>query len=447
MSYREINFDGLVGPTHNFAGLSEGNIASIASRDSISHPRDAALQGLAKMKALAELGVDQAVLPPLERPSLRWLREFGMTGRTDADVLARAAQEAPALLTACCSASAMWTANAATMTPSCDSRHGRAQFTPANLSSKLHRAIEAPETQRTLETIFDDPQHFDVHPPLGGGEAMRDEGAANHTRLTNAVGDAGRHIFAYGLSLHQNVEVKPSRFPARQTREASEAIARRHGIAPERAVFLQQNPTAIDAGVFHNDVIAVGHQNVLVYHELAFADGADALKKVVDVAGDFLVLVPCPTSEVSLDDAINSYLFNSQIVTLTDGSLALIAPQESAENPATAAFIAQTVASLENPIASVHFFNLRQSMRNGGGPACLRQRVVLNEAERAALNGRVLWDEQLHAELETWVRRHYRESLGFADLADPQLLSEVRTALDELTQILQLGSLYPFQHR
>jgi len=30
-------------------------------------------------------------------------------------------------------------------------------------------------------------------------------------------------------------------------------------------------------------------------------------------------------------------------------------------------------------------------------------------------------------------------------LRDPQLLIESRTALDELTQILKIGSVYPFQ--
>ena len=50
---REFNFDGLVGPSHNYAGLSFGNVASFSNVKSASNPKQAALQGLAKMRALA----------------------------------------------------------------------------------------------------------------------------------------------------------------------------------------------------------------------------------------------------------------------------------------------------------------------------------------------------------------------------------------------------------
>ncbi len=52
----EINFDGIVGPSHNYAGLSLGNLASARNAGAVSRPRDAALQGLAK-----DLGVSQQV--------------------------------------------------------------------------------------------------------------------------------------------------------------------------------------------------------------------------------------------------------------------------------------------------------------------------------------------------------------------------------------------------
>ncbi len=445
MSYREINFDGIVGPTHNFSGLSEGNIASMASRANVSRPREAALQGLQKMKALADWGIPQAVLPPLERPAISWLRRFGVGGNHDAAVLARAAAEAPQLLAACCSASAMWTANAATMTPSCDTADDKAHFTPANLSSKLHRAIEASETHQVLATIFADSDHFMVHPPLAGGEAMRDEGAANHTRLCADFGSTGIHVFVYGASVFDRSLPQPSRFPARQTREASETVARLHRIPDERTIYVQQNPAAIDAGVFHNDVIAVGHQNVLLYHELAFVEGDAAVQRIAEACDHPLVPVRVSEADVPLTDAVKSYLFNSQIVTRPDGKLTVIAPQESADTPATRALLEQTVDASDNPITEVKFFDLRQSMRNGGGPACLRQRVTLNEQEIAAMHGRVMLTDDLFDELEAWVKGHYREEIVFADLSDPTLLSESRTALDQLTQILQLGSLYPFQ--
>lgn len=443
--YQEVNFDGIVGPTHNFAGLSEGNVASTASRAHISRPREAALQGLHKMKALHELGVPQAVLPPLERPSINWLRRFGFSGPDDATILARAAREAPIMLAACSSASAMWTANAATVAPSCDTRDRRLHLTPANLYSKLHRAIEADDTHRILATIFANQERFVVHPPLSGGEAMRDEGAANHTRLAKSFGDAGVHLFVHGAHGLNHGELRPGRFPARQTREASAAIARHHQLPVERVVHVQQNPVAIDAGVFHNDVIAVGHQNVLFHHELAFAEGDDDLARIQQACGGELIMLPVSNDEVPLTTAVETYLFNSQIVTLPDGTMAIIAPSESAEHPATAACLDCIVEDAHNPIAKVHYFNLRQSMRNGGGPACLRQRIVLHTDELDALHGRVHFDEVLHEELCAWVERHYREEIHHGDIADPALLQESRAALDELTTILQLGSLYAFQ--
>ncbi|MGL6054874.1 MAG: N-succinylarginine dihydrolase, partial [Vibrio metschnikovii] len=79
------------------------------------------------------------------------------------------------------------------------------------------------------------------------------------------------------------------------------------------------------------------------------------------------------------------------------------------------------------------------------GPACLRLRVVLNASELKATNSGCLMDDQRFETLNQWVKKHYRDRLLEADLADPQLLIENRTALDELTQIMGLGSLYPFQ--
>jgi len=112
----ELNLDGIVGPTHNYAGLSWGNLASQKHKLSVSNPRQAALEGLAKMKFLADMGIPQAVLPPHQRPHLPTLRSLGYSG-SDAEILAKAHQDNPVLLSACCSASAMWSANAATVSP------------------------------------------------------------------------------------------------------------------------------------------------------------------------------------------------------------------------------------------------------------------------------------------------------------------------------------------
>lgn len=444
----EINVDGLVGPTHHYAGLSLGNIASVANRASVANPREAALQGLAKMRFLHRLGVPQAVMPPLERPSIRMLRHLGFTG-SDANVLARAARESPGLLSACASASSMWTANAATVSPSADTADGRVHITPANLSSKIHRAIEAPETAAILRHIFAAPDHFVHHPPLAGGDALGDEGAANHTRLHAGGNGPGIHIFNWGRRAIGNTPALPRRFPARQSLEASEAIARSQQLDPATVHFIQQSPHAIDAGVFHNDVIAVGHENLLLVHEHAWVDTHSALERLrADMlrhTGRELAVVHVRESDVAMVDAVSSYLFNSQIVTLPDGSMALIVPAECREMASTSRLLDQLVADPAIPVREVHALDLRQSMRNGGGPACLRLRVSLTPTEQASLPPGLWLDDDRHATLSAWVRRHYRDALTLDDLHDPALLEESRRALDDLTSILGLGPIYPFQ--
>jgi succinylarginine dihydrolase len=436
----EANFDGLVGPTHNYAGLAYGNVASAAHAQTPSNPREAALQGLAKMKALAELGIPQGVLPPHERPHLPTLRRLGFSG-SDAQVLLKASREAPDLLAAIASASPMWTANAATVSPSADCADGKVHFTPANLATHLHRAIESETTARAFKAIFPDARHFVHHQPLPAVPGLGDEGAANHTRLCTEYGAAGLELFVYGRGAQG--EPQPRRFPARQTRAACEAIARLHRLDRARCHFAQQAPEAIDAGVFHNDVIATGNRDFLLCHERAYVDPR-ALKEWILRHLPSARIVEIADHEVCLAEAVASYLFNSQLVSAADG-MWLIVARECQEHPRVWACIQRMLADPLNPIVGVKVFDLRQSMRNGGGPACLRLRVVLNAAERAAVNPQVWLDAARHAELAAWVRRHYRDRLLPADLADPQLLQESRAALDELTRILGLGALYDFQ--
>jgi succinylarginine dihydrolase len=433
----EINFDGIPGPTHNYSGLATGNLASERNASAISNPREAALQGLSKMRALAARGLPQAVLPPHERPAMHALRALGFAGR-DADVLARAAREAPALLAACSSAAAMWVANAATVSPSADTADGRVHFTPANLASHFHRALEAPTTMAILRAIFADTARFAVHAALPSSAQTGDEGAANHTRF-----DAGVEFFVYGRRAYGHGS-QPTRFPARQTLEASQAVARRHGLAPGRTVFAQQNPAAVDAGVFHNDVIAVGHAATLFCHERAWLDQHAVLCDLAQAVGPAFDPIVVRERDVTLDEAVSTYLFNSQLVTRPQGGLMLVAPAECREHPRVAAYLDHLLAS-GGSVAEVATFDLRQSMRNGGGPACLRLRVALTAAERAAVTANVFLDDALAAALEAWIGKHYRDRLAPADLADPALLDESRRALDELTSLLRLPGVYPFQ--
>ncbi|WP_374402194.1 N-succinylarginine dihydrolase [Niveibacterium sp.] len=443
MKALEANFDGLVGPTHNYGGLSFGNVASQNNTGDVSNPREAALQGLAKMKALADRGFRQGVLPPHERPDLATLRRLGFSG-SDAEVLQAVARAAPALLPQVSSASCMWTANAATVSPSADTADRRTHFTPANLNNKFHRAIEHPTTGRVLRAVFADERHFAHHPALPDCAQFGDEGAANHTRLCGEYGEPGVELFIYGRAAFGN-EPGPTRYPARQTREACEAIARLHGLDAGRTVIALQNPRVIDAGVFHNDVIAVGNRNVLFFHEHAFHDKARLLADVQRGLGEVsLQAVEVPDVAVSVADAVSTYLFNSQLLSRADGRMLLVVPDECQRNERVWAYLQGLLAS-GGPIAEVAVFDLKQSMKNGGGPACLRLRVVLNEAELAAVAPGVWINDGLYARLTDWVTRHYRDRLAVADLADPQLQGECRTALDELTRILGIGPVYPFQ--
>ncbi|ERP95385.1 succinylarginine dihydrolase [Marinobacter sp. ES-1] len=439
----EANFDGLVGPTHNYAGLSWGNVASKSNVNAVSNPKEAALQGLAKMKKLADRGYVQAVLPPHERPHIPTLRALGFAG-SDRQVLEQAAQADPAILAAVSSASAMWTANAATVSPSADTADHRVHFTPANLSAKFHRSIEHRVTGRALKAIFTDESYFAHHPALPSVSHFGDEGAANHTRLCAGYGDPGVELFVYGQAAFNESAPAPVKYPARQTLEASRAIARLHGLDDRHAVFAQQNPAAIDAGVFHNDVIAVGNGSCLFYHELAFLDEGGVLSDIrARLAGTELQPVRVSAAEVPIEDAVASYLFNSQLLNTPDGML-LAVPGECREVASVSRYL-DSLLQQNGPITAVEVFDVKQSMRNGGGPACLRLRVVLSDEERRAINQGVILTDALYDRLTAWVNAHYRDELSQQDLADPMLLDEVRKALDELTGILGLGSIYDFQ--
>ncbi|WP_417477857.1 N-succinylarginine dihydrolase [Maricaulis sp.] len=444
MTAIEANFDGLVGPTHNYGGLSEGNLASARSEGLASSPREAVLEGIAKMKSLADIGLLQGVMPPHERPYLPLLKALGFSG-SDTQIIERVSREAPHLLRRASSASAMWAANAAMVSPSADSADGRVHFTSANLLTTGHRAIEAPQTQRALARIFADEARFCVHEALPYQSDFADEGAANHVRLCENHGAAGVELLVWGRDAASSYD---GRFPARQTRQSCEAIARRHQLDPARTVLLQQSRTAIEAGAFHNDVVCVGTRTCLFYHEQAFEDREGAVAAIRRAADGLFEpgFVEVPASEVSLDDAITSYLFNSQLLQMPgEDRLVLLAPEETRENPATRAYCDRLVSG-NGPIGAVRFASVRQSMRNGGGPACLRLRVVLTEAERAAVSANVIMTPELFAALNTWGQTHYRERLMPSDLADPQLLIESRHALDALTGLLDLGSdFYPFQ--
>lgn len=443
MRWNEVNFDGLVGPTHNYAGLSYGNVASSSNKGDIANPREGALQGLDKMRHLMSLGMTQGLLPPQDRPHLATLRALGFSG-SDKDILNAAWRSSPELLANMMSASCMWTANAATITPSPDSNDGRTHFTAANLTAMFHRSIESTVTSRILEAIFPDGEHFAHHNPLPGGVHMGDEGAANHNRFCADYGDEGVSLYVYGRRAFETSYAL--KYPGRQTLEASEAIARQHRVKRGRALFVRQNPAAINAGAFHNDVVAVSNKDTFFYHQFAFDDAARLKSDIQELMPDCtLQFIEVSEDKVPLEDAVKSYLFNSQLIsTPKREGMTLILPIEAKEMHSTSSYVAELVAS-GGPISHAEYMDVRQSMRNGGGPACLRLRVAMSNEQQQALGSRVILDEYLFEELEAWIKKYYRDRVAPGDLGDPDLMQDSFAALDALTQILEIGSIYDFQ--
>lgn len=416
MSLVEINFDGIVGPSHNYAGLSLGNLASSRHAGDPSYPRAAALQGLAKMRHNHALGLAQGLFVPLPRPNPVFLDALGLgDGQGD-----------PRLRAAAWSASSMWTANAATVSPAPDTADGRCHLTPANLVTMPHRSQEWPDTARQLLLAFADRAHFAVHGPVP--PCFGDEGAANHMRMGLRHDAPGLELFVYGRS--------GGAFPARQHEQASRAVARLHGLDTDRVLFIEQSPEAIAAGAFHNDVVAVANERVLFTHEQAFADPVGTYAAIRQRLPEAEIVV-VPTSAVSLAQAIRSYLFNGQLLTLPGGEMALVIPLEAWETPAVRGWLDGVLAS-NGPIRRVLPVDVRQSMANGGGPACLRLRVV---ADPATVDPRFLLDQGKADRIEAVIAAHWPEQVDPADLGSPALTDTVRLARDRLLDALDLSAL------
>lgn len=451
MQVFELNLDGLVGPSHHYAGLALGNIASKQNAYRLANPLAAALQGINKMRLLHRLGLKQALLPPHPRPNLKLLHQLGFQGTPEKQIH-EAKKKAPELLSACYSAASMWTANAATISASTDTDDHKVHFTPANLLTNIHRAQEADFTHPLFRQLFNDPRYFVHHSPLPCTMATSDEGAANHIRLCGQHKNSGVNLFVYGQQAlpANNTFPKPQRFPARQTLEASQAVARQHQLNHATTLFACQNPAAIDQGVFHNDVISVANESVFLVHQHAFLDQETLLQQLQNRANFPLHMIEISAKQLSIAEAVGSYLFNSQLITLpshtNSQTMRLVSPIECQQIPHIRALLEDIISDTTNPIVGVDYLDLKQSMQNGGGPACLRLRVVLNELEINAMHQGILVTETLLDRLEIWVKQHYRTELCKDDLADPLLIHECFHALDELTNMLHLGSIYPFQH-
>ncbi|RED15742.1 N-succinylarginine dihydrolase [Parasphingopyxis lamellibrachiae] len=412
----EINFDGVIGPSHNYAGLSLGNLASAKNAGKISQPRAAALQGLEKMRANIRLGLVQGAFLPQRRPNMAWLEQLAADpGHAD-----------PALLANAMSASSMWTANAATISPAPDTDDGLCHLTPANLVTMPHRSHEWPETLAQLRVAFGNADHFAIHDPVPA--PFGDEGAANFMRVAPSHGEPGVEIFVYGKS--------GGPFPARQHLAASQAVARKHRLDPARTVFTEQSSDAIAAGAFHNDVVAVANETVLFCHEQAFVDPTALYAELRAIMPE-TVIVEVPADRVSLEEAIRTYLFNAQLVTLPEGGMALILPTESQDSEAVWSWLQEMIAT-NGPIRKLIPVDVRQSMANGGGPACLRLRVL---ADPATVDPRFLMDEAKIDRAADIVATTWPETIDADALADAALWNRIAAARTALCEALDLQEL------
>jgi succinylarginine dihydrolase len=434
----EINFDGLIGPTHNYAGLSQGNLASQKHLNKTSNPKAAALQGLDKMRLIMDQGIPQGFFLPHERPHLMTLRAIGFGG-TDEEVINQAAKKNPALLKNVYSASSMWSANAATFSPSIDSNDQKIHITPANLNSMFHRSIEHEFTKTQLELMFGGVAK--VHEPIKNISGYGDEGAANHLRVSAQHLMPGFQIFVYGSSafeVHQGII-------ARQAEEISQAVSTQHQLDPDRVLFLKQNEQAIHSGSFHNDIVSLANEEVFIFHQEAFADRVE-LERVLHQLKDHVKgfhPIEILSKDISLDDLVSSYLLNSQLITVKNNEMMMLLPEEVQNHGNCMKWLEEIKSS--SPIKRLEFVDIHQSMMNGGGPACLRFKAVVNSDELDKINKKFLLSPEKLINLRALVSKHYRDRINPDDLLDIKLMEESYLFLDELTQLLGIGSIYSFQ--
>jgi len=432
MIYQEVNFNGIPGPTHLFSGLGMGNLASMTNEGQLSHPQKAALQSLEKIKFLFQLGSIEAIIPPHRRPYLDILNFYGYSG-TPMEKILQAYSLDPKVFKAIFSSSSMWTANAATVTPSLDSLDKKVHITPANLKTNFHRSFESQVNYRILRKIFKS-SFFSIHAPLN--TSYPDEGGANHVRLAPRHGSQGVELFVYGEQPNGDT----LQFPARQSFQASKQLTELHKLSSDNFVLACQSARAIDAGVFHNDVISTGNENFFLYHEDSFNDSKKVIeelkKKYNSISEEQLICFEVKSQDLSLADAVKSYLFNSQVVSLDSSSrMLLLAPMESKTNANSKKVIDKIIADKSNPISELRFFDLNESMKNGGGPACLRLRVVLSEEEKDSCDQKFFFDETLFERIGNWIMDFYPVNLRVETLVQPSFYEKTTKAFDELELI------------
>jgi len=427
----EVQMDTLVGMTHHFGGHAKGNFASMHHKGQNSNPKQAALQGLEKMKWVLDQGVPQLVLPPQSRPHLPSLRTLGLNGSIQTQ-LQKLFEINPNTFAKLCSSAFIWTANAATVIPSCDTLDHKVHLYIANLNSHLHREIESQHRLKLFREIFPHPSVFSIHPPLPSSE-LRDEGAANHTRF-----EGGYHLFVYGDPTGSTPGFE--NIPRRQSLAAQKIIAHSAGLHHDKVLYLQQSDQALKAGVFHNDVAAVGFEHTYLCHEQAYHGGLNDLEKLqtwYNINHDHsLNLEMVSKQDLSLDDTVASYLFNTQWLSLKNHTVKVLTPTQCQQNAHASNAIDQWMHTHQN--WTFEYINLNESMNNGGGPACLRLRLPLTQNELEHVHPGVFLTQKKYEVIRQWIETYYPSHFSLSDVLDPEFRQRQKNALQALYYHLDL---------
>ena len=375
---KQVFIDTIPGPTNHFGGHAVGNIASMNSKNNILNPQKAALEWLEKVKKVAMIGGNQFVLPPQRRPLTHKKKTL-----TQSDI----------------SSSFIWMANAGLFIPRIDTQLENNQFIPANMKQSEHRNIEHPFHQYWLKKILKYSK-CNFHKILD----INDEGSANSIRLWHKKNQCGVNIFVYG---------KPNaRYPIRQSKSSCEKII--NITKPRHYILLEQTKEAIDAGVFHNDVIAFGFKNTIICHEKAFSNQKQELKKLKKIFTNSLNaplnIVEIANNSLSLNAAVKTYLFNSQVIEINN-KFELICPIEVKENPNSYKITEKWVTN--GLFNKVHFVNIKSSLKNGGGPACLRLCLYLNDNEVKKIPTKFKLDKTKYKKISKIILEHYPIKFDF----------------------------------
>lgn len=427
-----VFLDALVGPSHHFGGIAFGNKASLAHQHQASNPRKAALESLEKMRLVYECGAKQLIIPPQVRPQLSTFKQLSGTRGFTKTNLDQLFQFAPQFLSALFSTSYMWQANAGIVSAACDAFDGLVHITPANLQSHFHRSEEVVQTAKQFKTLFEPIKKVKIHAPVS--MSFPDEGAANCIRFSSKKAESGLNFWVYSKS---QFEHPATLFPARQSKEALQLIARKHKL--KHVLFAKQSEEAINAGVFHNDVIAMGIGTLLVVHKHAY----DNQKKVLDdlqeqamhVLGEPLTIIEVSSRAMCLEEAVKSYVFNSQLIKKANGDIILLAPLTAKKYPSAKRLLAKLLK--QSHIKQVHYVPLEESMNNGGGPACLRLAMNLEKDIIQKIPKSYIFSIKRYHLLVEFVKTHYPDWIVLRHFKDPDFIQELHDIVKKLNNLFK----------